>query len=93
MNASLHYRMNLDRTFWTVLCDGEMHTYATRAEVEHHLTGTFGASYSVVEWNAAENSAADVTLDFVPEDEDRDEPDGDYCMNTGVYPRAYGWRR
>ena len=89
-----HAALTLDRTYWTVLCDGEAHTFSRRAEVDLHTASTFGAPFTVVEWNVAENSAHDVTLDFLPdEDEDRDEPDGDFCMNTGVYPRASGWRR
>ncbi len=36
---------------------------------------------------------AELDLEPYDEDEDRDEPDGDFCMNTGVYPRAIGWRK
>ena len=31
-------------------------------------------------------------LELVPLVEDDEEQDDDFCMNTGVYPRASGWR-
>lgn len=75
---TFHSPLNLDKTFWTVLCDGEGHTVSTRSEAEHLVSGTFGIPFKVIEWNVAENSIHDVTMDFVADDEP-DEFDGDYA--------------
>lgn len=75
MNAPLrHTDLNLDCTYWTVLCDGEGHTFSSRQEAAHNAASTFGVPFKVIEWNVAENTIHDVTLDFLPDDE----PDDDF---------------
>lgn len=78
---TFHAQLNLDRTYWTVLCDGEAHTFTTRREAAHEAASTFGAPFKVIEWNVAENTAADVTLDFLPDDEPDEDAEfgGDYA--------------
>lgn len=74
MNA----RPNLDCTIWNVMCDGEIEAYATRDEAKRAVQGwlDWGMSPVVVEFNALENHVAEVTLDFLPDEDDEPELPG-----------------
>lgn len=41
---------------------------------------------------ALQNGFTPEELELEPAPDDEDEQDDDFCMNTGVYPRASGWR-
>jgi len=74
------------------VCSSEFNGGTTRyvVSVNRELYEVYGFTL-----RALQNGFSPEELELEPydEDEDRDEPDGDFCMNTGVYPRASGWRR
>ena len=68
MNA----RPILDRTIWNVMCDGEIEAFATREEAQRAVDSwlDWNAEPTVVEFNVAEGRAYDVTIDFLPDEDD-----------------------
>lgn len=69
------------------------------------VTSTFGAKHLIVsvngEWfvvyadatlRALRNGWTPQELELEPAPDDDEQDDDDFCMNTGVYPRASGWR-
>lgn len=74
MNA----KPNLDRTIWNVLCDGEISAFATKEEAAKEARDwlDWGAEPVVIEFNTVEGWSRDVTLDFLPDDDDEDDARG-----------------
>lgn len=69
------------------------------------VRSTFGAKHLIVsvngEWfvvyaeatlRALRNGWTPQELELEPAPDDDEKDDDDFCMNTGVYPRASGWR-
>jgi len=56
------------------------------------VNGEWFIAYAEATIRALRNGWTPADLELEPATDEEEKQDDDFCMNTGVYPRASGWR-